>query len=731
MPTPLISIGIIFKNDIRCIERCLKALQPLRDAVPAELVIADTGSTDGSREVAEKYADILIDFPWIDDFAAARNSVLKRCSGKWFMFVETDEYLDEDVSELVRFLRGSKKRPEMGATVVVRNYGNYELEGDYSDFAAARIVRMVPGLHFEGAIHEHLVISALEIPVLPLGKTILHHDGYVGMRLNDTVGKAKQERNVRLIRKGLEEEPDNLLLCMQLLESGSAEMVPDYLGHLRRTVGLVKEKVSGWERLGPPVLRFAVYKAQQLSLPELEEWLGLAEEMFPHSMFTRLDVQYAAFAHIWNTKKDAEEAIRRGRLYLQALEECRNGADPLAQMMSPLEMATPFSECKAKIALIGVCCNSGHEEEALDLARGLNYSLLNHSQIAGLMGHLQDIHFKSTLDTAAVVTGIWEEVNRPEEEHKNNIQRKRAFLQVAGGTFPDKNREAEKSNDNFVRHAYTLYLPLREQCDLGRAAAVMDMETAPEMEAVLNEVEDWNGFSIHALAHALECGARFPLPGKPLAIENMEGLARRLAQEKGNIFSLAARAADEDLSGWQALTWARGLVIAAVRVFDWKKPEGENAERPEEEKEQGVRLARIFAKIEGIFIGRYYKADILSDEAIYVLPPMHRFGWYCSQAFELLDGGDAQGYVRQLRAGLDLYRDVAEMVEFLLDYTPELQAPQPSAELSALAEQIRIILAGFGPNDPAVAALKQSEAYQKVAYLIEGLEPPVAGGLMQ
>ena len=87
--------------------------------------------------------------------------------------------------------------------------------------------------------------------------------------------------------------------------------------------------------------------------------------------------------------------------------------------------------------------------------------------------------------------------------------------------------------------------------------------------------------------------------------------------------------------------------------------------------------------------------------------------------------------MRQLRAGLDLYGDVAEMVEFLLDYTPELQAPQPSAELLALAEQIRTVLAGFGPNDPAVAALKQSEAYQKVAYLIEGLEPPVAGGLPQ
>ena len=58
-----------------------------------------------------------------------------------------------------------------------------------------------------------------------------------------------------------------------------------------------------------------------------------------------------------------------------------------------------------------------------------------------------------------------------------------------------------------------------------------------------------------------------------MAIEDMEGLARRLAQEKNGIYQLAGHAAKADLSGWQALTWARGLVIAAVRVFDWKKPE--------------------------------------------------------------------------------------------------------------------------------------------------------------
>ena len=92
MSKPLLSIGMIIKNEMRCLERCLKSLEPLRAQIPCQLVIADTGSTDGSRALAERYADILVDYLWNQDFAAARNAVLERCTGIWYLTVDADDW---------------------------------------------------------------------------------------------------------------------------------------------------------------------------------------------------------------------------------------------------------------------------------------------------------------------------------------------------------------------------------------------------------------------------------------------------------------------------------------------------------------------------------------------------------------------------------------------------------------------------------------------------------------
>ena len=144
---PILTIGMIVKDEIRIIERCLQALQPLRDAVSSELIIADTGSRDGTREVCEKYADVLFDFQWIKDFAAARNSVLDKAKGQWYLSVDADEILDDNISEIVRFIKDKKSVKYEAVTVVQRNYKKLNSEKDtYSDFYAHRLYLNKPGL---------------------------------------------------------------------------------------------------------------------------------------------------------------------------------------------------------------------------------------------------------------------------------------------------------------------------------------------------------------------------------------------------------------------------------------------------------------------------------------------------------------------------------------------------------------------------------------------------------
>ena len=52
-----LTIGMIVKNEQEYLPRCLEALRPLREALPCELIITDTGSTDRTLEIAAQYAD--------------------------------------------------------------------------------------------------------------------------------------------------------------------------------------------------------------------------------------------------------------------------------------------------------------------------------------------------------------------------------------------------------------------------------------------------------------------------------------------------------------------------------------------------------------------------------------------------------------------------------------------------------------------------------------------------
>ena len=703
---PLLTIGIIFRDNIRCIERCLKALQPLRDAVSSELIMADTGSVDGSREVADRYADVVFDFPWVNDFSAARNAVMDRARGKWFFTVDTDEYLDSDVRQLVEFLRA--KRSEVMIGVIQRNYDDYEMDGTFTDFMAIRLIRMSTGVRYQGAIHESWKFTSGEVGIYAAKKTILHHDGYVSTGQDTEEGRKKLARNLDLLKEEVKKHPKALVRHLQLLESGSKD--PEFDSWVHRAVALCEEMADDNEKCAAPILRYAVMHAQIKGLPELKEWAGLLWERYPNSMFTRLDAAYFMLVQNWNSK-DFAACIPLGEDILKAQEEFSNDAGTLDQLSSGILTANALYREGVRILLAGAYRHEGDPGKALELLSGVDCVALDGTNVKRLLQCAQDVHTTTEFDTAPLIRAIWEGISQPKPSERRAGERVQAFIQTASEAIALRTLHSDPPG----RPRSTLYLPLRGVCDIGTAAAVLETDDPLEMERLLASIRDWEHCSIRVLAYAIRSGMRFPLESHPLSQEELNIFAQRLSSID---MPLCIDQVQRPVSGEEpALGWRHALAEAAVCGFDWK------------DADQGMRLARAYAQIERVFLPAKYSAENPDGGKI---SPFHRFGFYCAQAFDALDVGDSAGYVRLLREGLSVCEGMKPMVEFLLDHTPELQErPEPSAELKALADQIRAVLANFSPDDPAVAALKQSEAYQKVAYLIEGMEVPVVGGLKQ
>lgn len=208
--TPSLSLCMIARDEAACIASCLDSVRHL----VREMIVVDTGSTDGTAEVAARCGARVLAFPWGDDFAAARNYALARATGDWILVLDADEVLEPvSAGELAGLLHAPGVE---GYFVTIRNYLGQGEEA-YED-RAVRLFRNRPQYRFEGAIHEQI------------GGTIRRHNGGGGLALSPLVirhfgylddhlrTKGKYRRNVRILERALAEKPDDpfLLFCLGL-----------------------------------------------------------------------------------------------------------------------------------------------------------------------------------------------------------------------------------------------------------------------------------------------------------------------------------------------------------------------------------------------------------------------------------------------------------------------------------------------------------------------------------
>lgn len=123
-----------------------------------EIIVVDTGSTDGTNEFLTKQPDVkLINYEWQHDFAQAKNVALQEATGDWLVFTDADEcfYHPKNIIEYLRQL--DKQYADMD--VIFCPIDNIDADNNneiINSDVVPRIIRNHVGIKYMGAVHEQL-----------------------------------------------------------------------------------------------------------------------------------------------------------------------------------------------------------------------------------------------------------------------------------------------------------------------------------------------------------------------------------------------------------------------------------------------------------------------------------------------------------------------------------------------------------------------------------------------
>lgn len=274
---------MIVRDAAADLPRCLASARGVVD----EIVVADTGSRDNTRAVAREMGARVLEIPWRDDFAEARNAALAACQADWILMLDADERLDPAAAFILHALM---RRPgaRLGYEAHIRNYinsvhsrlfarGAQPNDGRlpeaarypaYLEHENVRFFRRHPAIHFTGRVHETVArtIEALGEPIGP-PSFIIHHFGLAA----DAATRHRKDRYyLELGRKKLAERPEDprshFELAIELLEHANAPeqalalleqacaMAPTfwaawfYLGLARQRLGRAREALEAFGR---------------------------------------------------------------------------------------------------------------------------------------------------------------------------------------------------------------------------------------------------------------------------------------------------------------------------------------------------------------------------------------------------------------------------------------------------------------------------------------------------
>jgi hypothetical protein len=188
---------LIARNEASVITGCLESIQNHVD----EIIVVDTGSSDETTGIAAHHGAKIVSFPWIDDFAAARNCALDAATSDWILYIDADERLVVP--------QGISIRDELGAPGVVALRMRLQPRTGFSAYHEVRLFRRDRRIRFVGLMHERIIPSLMAVCAEDRKRIAISDLGIVHIGY-DSDQTHKHHRNLPLLRRAVIENPDRV-----------------------------------------------------------------------------------------------------------------------------------------------------------------------------------------------------------------------------------------------------------------------------------------------------------------------------------------------------------------------------------------------------------------------------------------------------------------------------------------------------------------------------------------
>ena len=212
-----ISACYIVKNEEKNLQKSINSLATVED----EIIVVDTGSKDGTREVAHRLGAQVYTQQWKNDFSLARNFALDKAGGEWVVFLDADERFVNS-SGLNEYIKKADTFPGCEALLLPLMNINIDTGTEQAELISReyslRIWRNRPNVRFYGCVHEMLLVSECEklrSPKLLTAheKFTLHHTGY-----SRDLMPEKHKRYLKMLQQEIQERGEQPLSARYLAD---------------------------------------------------------------------------------------------------------------------------------------------------------------------------------------------------------------------------------------------------------------------------------------------------------------------------------------------------------------------------------------------------------------------------------------------------------------------------------------------------------------------------------